>query len=183
MANAFEKMGGIAGSVRHLLIIVWPAGCVMAVISIMLMIEDYDTSRLGYLALPTLKVNTTWVPVVVAMLPQVAQVVLFYIFGLNTKKGWALLIAVVFFGFDIVTDVWYKCGQNWGLVPLAFVESLLLFTLGSEVLFTISVGFVTETFGEFIIALSVFLSSIIQGIGVALDALGLRASKEEDRRR
>lgn len=179
MSNVFKK---IAENTQHLLVIIWPLGVILVVLAFLLMKEDYDTSRLGYLALPTLKVNYDWVPYVVAALPQIAQVVLFYIFGRDTKKSWAALIAMGFFLIDISTDTWYKSGGNWGLVPLAFMESLFIFTFGSEVLFTIALGFVTETFGEFIVAFSVFLKSIVSGIGMALDALGLSVKDESNTR-
>ncbi len=180
MSNVFKKM---AGNTNHLLVIIWPLGVILSVLSLALMYEDYDTSRLGYIALPTLKVNYTWIPFVVAALPQVSQVVLFYIFGRDTHKGWALLIASGFFLIDIGTDSWYKSGGNWNLMPLAVIESLFIFTLGSEVLFTVAVGFITETFGEFIIAFSLFLKSIVSGIGMALDALGLSVKDEHDNMR
>lgn len=175
--NAFEKIA--AGNPKVILIFVWPLGVLLALLAIGLMIEDYDTSRLGYLALPTLKVNNTWVPFVVGALPQISQVVLFYIFGRDTRKGWALGIAAVFFAVDVVTDTWYKSDQRWGLVPLALAESIFIFTLGSEVLFAISIGFITETFSDFLVALSTFIASIIEAFGVAMNALGLGGSRKQ----
>ena len=171
MSNVFEK---IAGNTKSGLLFIWPLGLLLAVFAALIMVEDYNTSRLGYLALPTKKFNYTWVPFVVGALPQIGQIVLFYIFGRDTKKGWALVIASLFFFIDVGTDTWYKSGQNWGLTPLAFVESVLIFTLGSEILFAIAVGFIAETFGEFIVTFTVFVSSVIEAVGLGLDALGLK---------
>jgi hypothetical protein len=141
------------------------------------MIEDYATSRAGYEALPTLKVNSGLVTFAVAALPQVGQIVLFYIFGRDTNKGWAALLASLFFLSDLGPDAWYKSGGSWGLMPLAIVERLFIFTLGSEILFTIAVGFVAETFPEFIIAVSGFLGATINAVQTGLEALGIGDSQ------
>ena len=66
---------------------------------------------------------------------------------------------------------------------LAVVESLFVFTLGSEVLFTIAVGFVAETFSEFLIAVSEFIRGALDGIRSAMENLGIETDGLEDRRR
>lgn len=169
MSDLFK---GIAKNTNHIVIFAWPLGLIMAIISVVLMWEDYQTSRAGYMALPTLKVNSGLVTFAVAALPQVAQIVLFYIFGRDTRRGWAGLLAIGFFLVDLGTDAWFKSGGQWSLAPLAIVESLFIFTLGSEVLFTIAVGFIAETFGEFVGVFGVFLREALDGIQTALEAIG-----------
>jgi hypothetical protein len=62
-------------------------------------------------------------------------------------------------------------------MPLAVVESLFIFTLGSEVLFTIAVGFVAEAFGEFVVSLSAFIRTMIDALQSGLEALGVGEDK------
>lgn len=170
MSNVFRQ---ISSNTKPFILFAWPMGCLLVGLAVILMMEDYATSRAGYLALPTLKVNSTWVTFAVAALPQAGQIVLFYIFGRDTKRGWAALFAFLFFLADIGTDAWFKCGGNLRLVPLAIVESLFIFTLGSEVLFTIAVGFVAEAFPEFIVAAFALIKNTTDAFKSAMDALGI----------
>jgi hypothetical protein len=172
MTNVFRQ---ISNNTKPFILFAWPLGCLLVAFSVILMFEDYQTSRAGYLALPTQKVNNGWVTFAVAALPQVGQIVLFYIFGRNTKRGWAALLAFVFFLADIGTDAWYKSGQEWSLMPLALVESLFIFTLGSEVLFTIALGFVAETFGEFMAVTGITFKSVFDGFNSLMDSLGVKS--------
>lgn len=170
MTNLFRQ---ISKNTSPIILFAWPLGCFLVALALILMFEDYATSKAGYLALPTQKVNSGWVIFAVAALPQVGQIVLYYIFARDTRKGWSALLASVFFLADLGTDSWYKSGGDWSLMPLAIVESFFVFTLGSEVLFTIAVGFVAETFGEFVIAVSSFLKTVIDGLGMGLRILGV----------
>ncbi len=179
MTNVFRQ---ISSNTRPFILFAWPLGCLLVALSVILMMEDYATSRAGYLALPTQKVNSTWVTFAVAALPQAGQIVLFYIFGRDTKKGWAILMAGLFFVADIGTDAWFKSGGEWMMMPLALIESLFIFTLGSEILFTIAVGFVSESFPEFILALSNTARGTIEALQNALENLGVTSDSEELRR-
>lgn len=170
MTNVFRTM---AGNAKGFILFAWPLGLLLMALSVVLMVEDYQTSRAGYEMLPTHKVNSGLVIFCVAALPQLAQIVLFFIFGRDTKKGWALILAGIFFAADLGTDAWYKSGGAWGLLPLATVESLFIFTLGSEVLFSIAAGFVAETFADFVVAFAFFLKSAMDAIGHLGKALGM----------
>jgi hypothetical protein len=186
MSNVFRQ---ISSNTRPFILFAWPLGCLLVGLAVILMMEDYATSRAGYLALPTLKVNSTWVTFAVAALPQAGQIVLFYIFGRDTKRGWAAVVALAFFLADIGTDAWFKCGGSLSLVPLAIVESLFIFTLGSEVLFTIAVGFVAEAFPEFIVAFFMLIKNVTDSFRAAMEALGMgdtipvQADNRQDLRR
>jgi hypothetical protein len=173
MTNVFKQ---ISSNTQPFVLFAWPLGCLLVALAVILMIEDYETSRAGYLALPTLKVHGGWVTFAVAALPQAGQIVLFYIFGRDTRRGWAMLLAGGLFLVDLGTDAWFKSGGQWSLVPLAVVESLFIFTLGSEVLFTIATGFVAETFSDFVVAFSVFLRTILDAFRSALETLGIGES-------
>jgi hypothetical protein len=174
MTNVFKQ---ISSNTQPFILFAWPLGCLLVGLAVILMIEDYETSRAGYLALPTLKVHGGWVTFAVAALPQAGQIVLFYIFGRDTRRGWALLTAGSLFLVDLGTDAWFKSGGQWSLMPLAIVESLFIFTLGSEVLFTIATGFVAETFGDFVVALSVLIRTILEAFRSALETLGIGESE------
>lgn len=170
MTNVFRQ---ISQNTSPFIVFAWPIGLLLVALSVVLMIEDYETSRAGYLALPTLKVHGGWVTIAVAALPQAGQIVLFYIFGKNTNKGWAVALAAGLFLVDLGTDSWFKSGGQWSLMPLAVVESLFIFTLGSEVLFTIATGFVAESFAEFVISVSVLFKTVIDAFRNALQTLGI----------
>jgi len=79
MTNVFKQ---ISSNTQPFILFAWPLGCVLVALSIVLMIEDYETSRAGYLALPTLKVHSGWVTFAVAALPQAGQIVLLSVFAL-----------------------------------------------------------------------------------------------------
>ena len=175
MTNIFKR---ISSKASPIILFAWPLGCLLVALAVILMFEDYATSKAGYLALPTQKVNSGYVIFAVAALPQVGQIVLYYIFARDTRKGWSALLAGLFFLADLSTDAWFKSGGDWSLMPLAIAESIFIFTLGSEVLFTIAVGFVAETFGEFIVSLSVFIKTVLDGLQAGLEALGIGDGEE-----
>ena len=158
MANIFKQM---ENRMAPFMIVAYPVAVLLLVISIILMIEDYNTSLEGYMRLPTSKIDLDYVPFAVAAIPQAGQVLLMFVFGRNTNKSWALWIGALLFLADLATDVIFKSSGNWGLVPVAVVESLFIFTLGSEVMFTIAGGFVLESMNEFMLILGQFIGMIL----------------------
>ena len=88
-----------------------------------------------------------------------------------------MMLASSFFLVDLGTDAWFKSAGQWSLMPLAVVESLFIFTLGSEVLFTIATGFVAESFAEFVVTISVFVRTVIDAFRNALETLGIGESE------
>lgn len=110
------------------------------IISVVLMWEDYSTSLLGYQALPTRKANE-WVEYFVAAIPQLGQVALVYIFADNTKKKWALLGGFIMWLVDSSLDIFYKANGMPPMVWLmAFFETTAIYSFGSEIMFTLSLG-------------------------------------------
>jgi len=123
-----------------LIVIVFATFLLLFGISIVLMVEDYQTSLYGYQMIPTNKVNPNlgfWV----ALLPQATQVALTYL-GIEKKNPWYIVVAGVMLCLDVSTDVYFKSfgWQSNGLVLIATLESFLLYTLGSEVLFVLAGG-------------------------------------------
>ena len=158
MANIFKAM---ENRMSPFMMVAYPVAVVLLIIAAILMVEDYNTSLQGYLALPTAKINTSYVPFAVAAIPQAGQVLLMFVFGRNTNKSWALWIGSLLFLADLGTDVVFKSGGNWGLVPVATIESLFIFTLGSEVMFTIAGGFVLESLNEFMLVVGQFIGMLL----------------------
>ncbi len=114
--------------------------------------EDYQSSLHGYNLLPTRKSGQE-VVAVIALLPQVGQIIFFYAFGVSIevingrRKMNYLYFAVAFFLllFDLGTDMYFKAsGMPFWVWVIAFVESITIFTIGSEMLLTASVGLFFE---------------------------------------
>lgn len=114
----------------------------MTIIGSAAFIEDYTTSLEGYKMYPTRKAHD-WVIPIVAFLPQIGQMGFAYIFMSDTDKKWGLLVALALHVADVYCDVLYKTiGGDW---VKAFIESELIFTLGSEIMLSAGIGLLLET--------------------------------------
>lgn len=142
----------------------------MLVISLITSYEDFTTSRLGYLEIPTRKAN----PIViyaVALIPQVGQIGFAYAYGREwkTSKSMAMLCLLVALGLhfvDVGTDMVYKAsGMGIEVWVLAFIESELLYTLGSEVMLTISFGMLLYLMPEMIAQLALLAKEFMTALG------------------
>ena len=164
MSNMINDLG--QKFVRFILV-VWPIAAVLVVGSSLLMYEDYMTTYHGYLLIPTTKVNKDWVPFIVALVPQAGQIVLFYLYATDTSKVWASKAALFLFLADSATDVYFKLDatwQGWPMLGVAIAETIVVFTIGSEFIFTVCLAFCAETFGEFIASGGKVLDSIFKGL-------------------
>lgn len=157
MGNLFKVAHG---RMSAFILLAWPIAVLLTIISAILMVEDYMTSFYGYQSLPTAKVGEYWVPMAVAAIPQAGQILMAFVFGRNTDKKWAIWVAAGLFLVDISTDVSFKMNGNPNLIPLAVAESFFIFTLGSEIMFSLAGGIVLETFQEFISVSIQFISSL-----------------------
>jgi hypothetical protein len=132
--------------------------------------EDYQSSLHGYELLPTRKSGQEVVQVI-AMLPQVGQIIFFYMFGNSVvtlpsgrKKINYIYFIVAFFLllFDLGTDMWFKAsGMTIDVWIIAFVESVTVFTIGSEMLLTASLGVFLELFPEALKQLGQFFAAFL----------------------
>ena len=151
------------------------------IISIATTIEDYSTSMIGYQELPTRKANDFVIPLV-AGLPQVLQIMMAYVFLTENKRpAWAFGIAAFAHVVDVGLDVFYKTSGSWSLVPLAIVETELIYTFGSEFLLTFSFGLIVLTFPDFIHQVKEMITNVL---GVARDIkhgnnLGYRSQPQQ----
>lgn len=115
--------------------------------------EDYQSSLHGYAMLPTRKSGEE-IMKAIALLPQVGQIIFFYMFGQtaeilpNGRRRINYLYFVIAFFlllFDLGTDMYFKAsGLGVGVWFIAFVESITIFTIGSEMLLTASAGLFLE---------------------------------------
>jgi hypothetical protein len=148
MANLFK---GASDKVRSspFVIPMFIVFVVMFAISIGVNIEDYTTSRLGYIEIPTRKAND-WVIWLVAAIPQIGQIGFAYIFASDTNKRWSALIAASLHFVDVVTDVAYKAVPYSAVTVIASViESELIYTLGSEIMLVASFGMIIALAPDF----------------------------------
>jgi len=132
---------------------------VLGIISVVLAIEDYNTSYAGYVLVPTRKM-LPYATTMVALLPQVGQIAFGYLFLSDTDnkyKQWGLLIAGGLFCADVVTDVYFKAhGQSIFVYAIALVESVLIYTFGSEVAMTVALGMTMQLLPDTILAIRTF---------------------------
>ena len=143
MSNLFKKL---AGKIRTsgLVIPVFLASLVTLAIGAGTSVEDYGSSLYGYRLLPTQKVND-WVIPLVALLPQAGQIVFGFIYAKDTEQRWAGLAWCALHVFDVGTDVYFKAyGQPAWVWLAAFVETEVVFSLGSELLLVLSAGLALE---------------------------------------
>jgi hypothetical protein len=146
--NIFEKVSRrFEGSLVSIPITI--ACAIGIMIALVATYSDYMSSYWGYLRLPTQKVGEA--AAIIALLPQVGQIIFGALSVLNFEKtaqgvkiNW-LYFMITFFLFlwDNGTDVWYKTFQ--GTAPafvwfIAIVESIAVYTVGSEVLLIASFG-------------------------------------------
>lgn len=120
--------------------------------SIFLLYEDWHTSLWGYERLST-QPGFPFTGYIVASLPLLVQILAGYFaiaLGFDGRKDtnklamYAFFILAAAFLVDVYTDVIYRVGEQQE-VPVTWVEgvlqSIIIFTLGSEMAFTVSFGF------------------------------------------
>lgn len=119
------------------------------IVSLSLSYEDYISSYMGYISLPTRKANE-WIFWVAALVPQLGQIIFGYSF-LHERKPWKMTIVTFLHFADVGTDVYFKAhGMNITTWLIALGESEILFTLGSEVLLITAFSMAIDTFPSFV---------------------------------
>lgn len=107
-----------------------------------LSVQDYQTSRLGYLMLPSQKLDPETTAMLVGLLPQAFQIALAWI-AAGRREGRKLVLFLWLLAFipDFATDLHFKMqGIAWSgeFLPdlavgaLVWAETFMLFTFGSE---------------------------------------------------
>lgn len=158
-------------------IVVFLAWVGLLLVSMRLGYEDYLTSVLGYQAIPTRKTDEAlaWFVGALPMLLQVA----FGFWAIEKKSPLAFVITFAAFIIDAGTDVIYKASPLT-IVGVAFasVETVLLYTLGTEFLFIASLENIVEYLPDAMIAVAVIGQRVGKGLGRLFDWL---TGAQEDR--
>lgn len=117
---------------------------IILVIAVFLSIQDYQTSRLGYLLIPSQKLDPELTATLVGMLPQAFQIALAWV-GATRKQGRRLVLALWLLAFmpDFLTDLAFKMdgvawtgefGKDVVIAGVVLAETLILYTGGSELM-------------------------------------------------
>ena len=187
MSSYVRDLGNSIRKNKAVTILIWLAAVFGLVISLMLMYEDYCTSRAGYIAIPTLKINDYTIAVVPILPSLIAFMAGWVWFTMDvndkndrrTRAAYFMLTAVCLL-VDIGTDVIYKIGGNWGNVLWAIGEAFFIYTIGSEVLLGASFGLVLDLFPDMLKSLGWVISSIQRAFAELSDMLSDAFDKNDD---
>lgn len=138
-------------------------GFVAGIVGIILSWEDFVSSYYGIISLQTAfgiqAVSEAWVLYVMAATPWIGQVTFFGLWSLDTKRWWALLVSLVWFALDFLSDVQFRSGETF--IPLeggqmqmttaiyvSAAMTFLYFTIGAELFVTASSALVVTLFPD-----------------------------------
>ena len=156
-----------------IVMVVFATWVALAVVAARLGVEDYLTSVYGYQLLPTRKTDESlaWF---IGLLPQLLQVAFGFI-AIEKRSRTATLITLAAFVADAFADIFYKVsgvpGDPLLLWAAAFMETTLLFTLGSEFLLIAALQNIYEYLPDAIAALIVISQQLTDAIRKSLDAV------------
>lgn len=127
-----------------MVMVIWMAALVIAVIGGVYFVEDYQTSVRGYDMLPT-RHQYPWIIWIGALTPQAGQVFFAYLGADDEKRWWAWLVTAVLFLVDSGTDVLFKYmpGTDWSLAATV-AEVFVMYTLCSEIFLALGMGMAIE---------------------------------------
>ncbi len=144
-------------------------------VSVFLFVTDYITSVYGYSLLGTQRVSEAeaWF---VGALPQLVQVA--FGFMALERRNWLFgALAGSALVVDITTDVAFRVGntQGFGIILVALVQSILLFTLGSEFLLLASLENIIEYLPDVLEAMAISSNRLVASFTRVADTF-----REED---
>lgn len=187
MSSYVKDLGNSIRKNKAVTIIIWCAALVGLVISGMLMYEDYCTSRAGYIAIPTAKVNDYTLNVVPILPSLIAFIAGWMWFTVDAKdkedrraRSAYFMLAALCLLVDIGTDVIYKVNGDWRNVFWAFGESLFIYTIGSEMLLGLSFGLVLDLFPDMLKSVGWVISSIQKAFRELSDMLSDAFDSDEE---
>ena len=131
---------------------------VLWLMSIGFAVEDYWTSYWGYEALPT-QTGFGWTPYVVAALPSVGQIAAGYIalaLGWDSKADRkytviSMVVWFILFYIDAFTDMYFRLNgvaRDPSATFAALMQTLGIFTIGSELAFVVGFGMTMQLLPE-----------------------------------
>lgn len=147
-------------------------------ISVFLFVIDYTTSVYGYYRLGTQRVTDAeaWF---VGALPQLVQVA--FGFMALERRNWLFgALAGAALLIDVGTDTVYRVGdaQSFAIYVTALIQSVILFTLGSEFLLVASLENVIEYLPDVLEAMAVSSNRLVESFTRVADTF--REDDEED---
>ena len=146
-----SRFNDAANKIREnegMLLVVYVVFIAMFVVGCFTSYEDYMTSKKGYEMLPTRKA-TNGVSDMVAMIPQLGQIGFVYLLGRDKEKRWMFWVVAGLLIVDVGTDVYFKAsGSELYVWAIAFAESILIYTLGSEIFLTTSLAMIINLFPD-----------------------------------
>lgn len=125
-------------------IIVWGLSIMMIFHGTLLFREDYSTTVAFYSGLPTHKIHNGTASAV-AFIVQFGPLWLGYIFAdrwdsKNHSSWWLGVLATSVALVDMYTDALYKSGGDSSIMPIALLESFVVYTIGVEFLLVLAIG-------------------------------------------
>jgi hypothetical protein len=141
-------------------------------VSVFLFVTDYITSVYGYFRLQTERVSDAeaWF---VGALPQLVQVA-FGFMALERRNWLFAALAGAALVVDVGTDVTFRIGDSISLavIATAFLQSIILFTLGSEFLLLASLENMIEYLPDVLEAMAFSSSRLADSFTKVADTIG-----------
>jgi hypothetical protein len=154
------------------MVIVFLVLVALLAVSVYLFVIDYITSVYGYSMLGTQQVSKAEAYFVGA-LPQLVQVA--FGFMALERRNWLFAgIAGAAFLVDVGTDVAYRIGDapTIGLFFIAFLQTVILFTLGSEFLLVASLENIIEYSPDVLEAMALSSNRLVRSFSKVADTIG-----------
>ena len=147
-------------------------------VSVFLFITDYTTSVYGYYRLGTERVSDleAWF---VGALPQLVLVAFGFMALERRNVIFAVLAGLAFF-IDVATDMAFRVGDatGFGVYFTAFLQSIILFTLGSEFLLVAALENIIEYLPDVLEAMAISSNRLVSSFTRVADTF--REDEEED---
>lgn len=168
MANIFQKVKRRMSGVSLIVFLVSVGAITVGLAGFT---EDTTSSKVGidriimYYNLELITYD--FVAWMMALAPQIGQILFSYVYLADTKQKWAIWLAGSFFGIDFISDLYYRTAGDIGFderTLVAALFTLLFFTVISEMFITFGFGVMVETSDD---AASQF-DRLIKAIGVWL---------------
>jgi hypothetical protein len=154
------------------MVIVFLVLVALLAVSVFLFVTDYITSVYGYSKLGTETVSgaEAWF---VGALPQLVQVA--FGFMALERRNWLFAgITGAAFLVDVGTDVAFRVGDapTIGLFFIAFLQTVILFTLGSEFLLVASLENIIEYSPDVLEAMALSSNRLVRSFSKVADTIG-----------
>jgi len=137
----------------------------------MMFVVDFWTGYEGAKMLPTAQVAGYDIFFALAMIMQLSGVVFGFMYG-RTRDWKFFAMSAAAIGGDILTDVYFKSnGFQKDLIVYAFIETVLFYTIFSEILASTLLALLIGYSGEFAASVGYVFGELIRGITEMMDAL------------